>query len=231
MFGTGPLHVIGTIQKVQSEGDWHSIPGFIGTRLGLSTLAHITSWALAVVFVGVFVWLLRRVWRGELDWVDAGAWSAVALLVTASSLLPWYVAWLIPLAALASDRRLWRVAFVVTGIIQLIQLIGYIPHVGGSRELVSEIALPCRRDGASATATATRRLELLSVVAPVYNEEETLERFYARVCAALEGLRVRAGARRRRVDGPLADASTELAAETRACTSSSCRGTSVTRRR
>src|SRR5437764_2551120 len=34
-----------------------------------------------------------------------------------------------------------------------------------------------------------RRLELLSVVAPVYNEEATLEVFYSRVCTALEGLR------------------------------------------
>jgi dolichol-phosphate mannosyltransferase len=34
-----------------------------------------------------------------------------------------------------------------------------------------------------------RRLGLLSVVAPVYNEEALLEDFYARVCAALDGLR------------------------------------------
>ncbi len=34
-----------------------------------------------------------------------------------------------------------------------------------------------------------RRLELLSVVAPVYNEEATIEEFYSRICAALEGLR------------------------------------------
>jgi dolichol-phosphate mannosyltransferase len=34
-----------------------------------------------------------------------------------------------------------------------------------------------------------RRLELLSVVAPVYNEEALLEVFYSRVCSALEGLR------------------------------------------
>src|SRR5436305_4971446 len=33
-----------------------------------------------------------------------------------------------------------------------------------------------------------RRLDLLSVVAPVYNEEATLETFYARVCEALEGV-------------------------------------------
>ncbi|HLY48357.1 MAG TPA: glycosyltransferase family 2 protein [Solirubrobacteraceae bacterium] len=34
-----------------------------------------------------------------------------------------------------------------------------------------------------------RTLGLLSVVAPVYNEQELLDEFYARVCAALEGLR------------------------------------------
>jgi glycosyltransferase involved in cell wall biosynthesis len=34
-----------------------------------------------------------------------------------------------------------------------------------------------------------RSLGLLSVVAPVYNEEATIDEFYARVCGALEGLR------------------------------------------
>jgi polyisoprenyl-phosphate glycosyltransferase len=34
-----------------------------------------------------------------------------------------------------------------------------------------------------------RSLRLLSVVAPVYNEEATIEEFYARVCSALQGMR------------------------------------------
>ena len=34
-----------------------------------------------------------------------------------------------------------------------------------------------------------RPLRLLSVVAPVYNEEDTIEQFYGRVCTALEGIR------------------------------------------
>jgi polyisoprenyl-phosphate glycosyltransferase len=38
------------------------------------------------------------------------------------------------------------------------------------------------------TDGAPRSLSLLSVVAPVYNEEATLPEFYARVCSALEGL-------------------------------------------
>src|ERR1700759_3065120 len=34
----------------------------------------------------------------------------------------------------------------------------------------------------------SRKLELLSVVAPIYNEEATVAEFYSRVCSALEGL-------------------------------------------
>jgi dolichol-phosphate mannosyltransferase len=40
----------------------------------------------------------------------------------------------------------------------------------------------------SALTHGERRLELLSVVAPIYNEEATLEKFYTRVCDALEGV-------------------------------------------
>ena len=38
------------------------------------------------------------------------------------------------------------------------------------------------------TEGAPRSLTLLSVVAPVYNEEATIQEFYARVCCALEGV-------------------------------------------
>jgi alpha-1,6-mannosyltransferase len=128
LFGTGPLHMLATVQRGQSEGDWHSIPGFISTTLGLAEVGRIVAICLAVAFVLVFGWLVRRVWRGELDWIDGAAWAAAALLITASALLPWYVAWLVPLAALASDRRLWRVALVMTGVVMTIQMLGYIPH-------------------------------------------------------------------------------------------------------
>jgi alpha-1,6-mannosyltransferase len=117
LFGAGPFHLPATIQHSQSLGDWHSIPGFISTRLGLGTLGHITAYLLTAVFVVCCAWLVRRVWRGELDWIDGAGWATVALLLTAGSLLPWYVAWLLPLAAL-------------TGVVQLIELVGYLPHGG-----------------------------------------------------------------------------------------------------
>jgi hypothetical protein len=127
-FGGGLLHLPATVLRSQREGDWHSIPGFIGEQLGLGVFSHVVALILAAVFVATFCWLLRRVWRGELDWIDGAGWATVVLLLTASSFLPWYVAWLLPLAALASDRRLWRSAIVMTGVVQAIQLLGYIPH-------------------------------------------------------------------------------------------------------
>jgi hypothetical protein len=130
-FGTGPLHMLATVQKGQSEGDWHSLSGFFSTTLGLEAVGHVVGLALAGVFAVVLVWLLRRVWRGELDWIDGAGWATAVLLVTASALFPWYVAWLMPFAALASDRRLWRVAIGMTAVVQLIQVLGYIPHSSG----------------------------------------------------------------------------------------------------
>ena len=127
-FGTGPLHLFATVQKVQSEGDWHSIPGFAKAVFG-SSVGNVVGIVLGVSFGLVCAWLLRLTWIGRMDWINAGAWTALALLITASSLLPWYVVWLLPLAALATDRRLPRIALLMTAVIGVLQLVGYLPHV------------------------------------------------------------------------------------------------------
>jgi hypothetical protein len=131
LFGTGPLHLPGTIENVQTNGNWQSIPGLIVTRLGLDTVGHPVALVLGALFAGVVGWLLWRVWRGELDWIAGAGWAAVALLVSAASLLPWYVAWLIPLAALGRDRRLWQVSILLTGAIGCVQLLTNMTHGGG----------------------------------------------------------------------------------------------------
>jgi hypothetical protein len=127
-FGTGTLHLLGTLQQSQQAGDWLSIPGFISEGLKLGGFGRAIGIALAFGFVGTFAWLLRRVWRGELDWIAGAGWATLALLITASSMLPWYVAWLVPLAAIGADRRLTKAAIVMSGVVLAIQLGGYIPH-------------------------------------------------------------------------------------------------------
>jgi hypothetical protein len=128
LFGAGPLHLPATIANVQSKGNWQSIPGFIGTRLGLGTVGHPVALILGALFTVVLAWLVWRVWRGQLDWIAGAGWAALALLVTAASLLPWYVVWLMPLAALGRDRRLWKASLVLSGVMIGFQLLAYIPH-------------------------------------------------------------------------------------------------------
>lgn len=128
LFGAGPLHLPATIATVQSNGNWQSVPGFIGTRLGLGTVGHPVALILGALFAVVLAWLVRRVWRGQLDWIAGAGWAAFALLVTAASLLPWYVVWLMPLAALGRDRALWKASLILTGVMVCFQLLAYIPH-------------------------------------------------------------------------------------------------------
>ncbi len=116
MFGSGQLHVVGTLQHIQAGGGFHSIPGFILRVLGLSRLTATVSLVLHIGYAASLVWLLHRVWIGELDWITAAGWATVGLLVCAGLLMPWYVAWLIPFAALSSDRRLWMTAIVLTSL-------------------------------------------------------------------------------------------------------------------
>lgn len=116
IFGTGPLQLLDTLQDIQDSGALHSIPGFFLTALGLQRLSGGLGLLLDVGFVLCLVWLVRRVWRGELDWITGAGWATVALLITAGGLLPWYIGWLVPLAALSSDRRLLVAAVCMTGI-------------------------------------------------------------------------------------------------------------------
>ena len=67
-----------------------------------------------MVLAVALLWLLRRVWQGRMDWIDGAAWATLPLLVTAWSLLPWYVCWMLPLVALSTSRRLWSVTMLMT---------------------------------------------------------------------------------------------------------------------
>jgi Glycosyltransferase family 87 len=112
-FGTSILHLTSTLQTVQDLGAWQSLPGFLFALTNVS-VTHGVRIADDVVLVAALVWLLHRVWRGRMDWIEGAAWATFAVLATAWSLLPWYVCWMMPLVAISSSRRLWNVAVVAT---------------------------------------------------------------------------------------------------------------------
>jgi hypothetical protein len=114
LFGSGPLHLLGTLEVVQSNGGRQSIPGFIAWGLGLGRLSHGVVIGLQLVLVSSVVGLLVAVRRQRIDWITATGWATVALLLTSTFLLPWYVVWLLPFAALSSSRSLRIVSLALT---------------------------------------------------------------------------------------------------------------------
>ncbi len=127
VFGTGILHMSSSLRAVQDKGLWQSIPGFMFALAGISVTIAVRT----VFIVGLAItllWLLRRVWQGRMDWIDGAAWGTFALLATAWSMLPWYVCWMLPLVALSTGRRLWRVTMLMTLIGAAMMIADAMPH-------------------------------------------------------------------------------------------------------
>ncbi len=116
LFGSGPLHLLSTLEVVQADGKYQSIPGFISYGLGLGRLSHGVVIGLQALTVTTVVSLIVAVRKQRMDWITATGWAIVVLLVTSTYLLPWYVAWALPFAALSESRSLRSATLVLTAI-------------------------------------------------------------------------------------------------------------------
>jgi alpha-1,6-mannosyltransferase len=67
----------------------------------------------ALVLIGLH--LAWRTWRGY-DWVAASGWTLLAISVTSTWLLAWYILWPLPLAVVSRDRRLLVATLFVQGL-------------------------------------------------------------------------------------------------------------------
>jgi hypothetical protein len=87
-----------------------SIPNVVGLLIGIGGGA---PWLLRVATVAVVAVVGYEVYRRR-DWLTGAGWSTLALIISLAWLVPWYVIWLLPLAALGSSVALRRVAVVLT---------------------------------------------------------------------------------------------------------------------
>jgi alpha-1,6-mannosyltransferase len=87
---------------------------FIGVGGGTSGVLRLANLALIVAVV----LLIRR--RG--DWIANAGWATVALIASLAWVMPWYVIWVLPLAALSSSVRLRRTALALTVFLVLVFL-------------------------------------------------------------------------------------------------------------
>jgi hypothetical protein len=89
-----------------------SAPNLLGLALGTGGETEGLRTVLSGVLILVVVCSCVLAWRRR-DAITASGWVTVALLVTLGWVLPWYVLWLLPLAALSSSRRLRTTALVL----------------------------------------------------------------------------------------------------------------------
>jgi Glycosyltransferase family 87 len=95
-----------------------SVPNLIGLALGSGGETETLHVVLGGVLLALVAACCAQAWRRG-SAITASGWASVALLVTLSWVLPWYVLWVLPLAALSSSRRL-RAASVALGVYLII---------------------------------------------------------------------------------------------------------------
>jgi Glycosyltransferase family 87 len=110
-FGWNWLDAIGLAGENQDRTTHLSIPITFARLTGLDPIA-VRAAALAL-YVVLFLYLLFRTWRGA-DWLRNAAWASFALLLATAWLLPWYLIWALPLAALSRDRPLQLLTLALT---------------------------------------------------------------------------------------------------------------------
>jgi ATP/ADP translocase len=99
-----------------------SIPNVVGLALGVGGGTPVLLRIADVAVVVTIVVLLRR--RG--DWVSKAGWATLALIASLAWLMPWYLIWLAPLAALGASPALRRAMLALTAFLVLT----FIPATG-----------------------------------------------------------------------------------------------------
>jgi hypothetical protein len=110
-FGWDWLHGFGLAGENQSRTSHMSIPITAARLTGLDP--NTVRLAAALLFLAAIAYLLHWTWRGG-DWIRASAWATLALLLATAWLLPWYLIWLLPLAAISRDRPLQLLTLALT---------------------------------------------------------------------------------------------------------------------
>jgi hypothetical protein len=87
-----------------------SVPQVIGLVIGGGGAPSL----LRLIDLAVVVAVLLLIFRARGDWLSRAGWATLALLCSLAWLMPWYVIWVAPLAALGTSVRLRRATLVFT---------------------------------------------------------------------------------------------------------------------
>ena len=110
-FGWDWLGALALAGENQDRTSYMSVPITLARLSGLDPTA-VRAAALAL-YGALVLFLLVWTWRGG-DWLRAAGWASFGLLLASAWLLPWYLIWALPLAALSRDRPLQLLLLALT---------------------------------------------------------------------------------------------------------------------
>jgi len=110
-FGSSVGEAFGLAGGNQSLTSYWSVPSTVA-RIGGVDVDPV-RFAFLGCYAALVVWLLVWTARGG-DWIRAAGWAGFGLLVATAWLVPWYVIWVLPLAAVSRDRALAGATLALT---------------------------------------------------------------------------------------------------------------------
>ncbi len=114
-FGSHGVDLISALNRDAAFVSTDSFPNELAHLAGKPGVFPVDHDLLKAALVLIALHLLWRTWRGY-DWVAASGWTLLAISVTSTWLLAWYILWPLPLAVVTRDRRLLAATLFVQGL-------------------------------------------------------------------------------------------------------------------
>jgi hypothetical protein len=114
-FGVHGIDVVSALNRDAAFVSTDSFPNELAHLFGKPGVFPVDHDLLKAALVVIVLHLLWRTWRGY-DWVAASGWALLAIAVTSTWLLAWYILWPLPLAVVTRDRRLLAATLFVQGL-------------------------------------------------------------------------------------------------------------------
>ena len=105
VFGIHGIDLVAALNRDAAFVSSDSFATEIAHLFGKAGVFPVDHDLLKAALVLIVLHLLWRTWRGY-DWVAASGWALLAISVTSTWLLAWYILWPLPLAVVTRDRRL-----------------------------------------------------------------------------------------------------------------------------
>jgi hypothetical protein len=114
-FGSHGVNIVAALNRDAALVSTDSFPNEIAHLFGKPGVFPIDHDLLKLALVLIVAHLAWRTWRGY-DWIAASGWALLAISVTSTWLLAWYILWPLPLAVICRDRRLLLATLALQGL-------------------------------------------------------------------------------------------------------------------